>query len=918
MNPPSPSESNDPPARPSRWKLAQDGADRSAAVAALRELAGSYWYCVYAWWRRAGLDATGAPAATLASFGQWLGDAAPQAADSGSARLREWLAARLAELSASGVQPEDEPRIAIDPAWAEARYADEPEGDAGAIFHRRWALTILEFTTSAVQAEYAARGEDKLFEELLAFAGFEAGGDEHYATAASRTGRTSGAMRKAVFDFRTRHRELLREIVADTVADAGDIESEITALLLACDAAGPQGAAAPLPTILQSVQPDEVLARAMDSVRMSSAGVNGWTPPSVKDAALLFPNYEVLSLLGRGAMGAVYQARQTSLDRLVAIKLLPLEISVDRDFADRFRREARAMAKLSHPNIISVFDFGQTSEGHLYFAMEFVDGAMLHTLIHGRKGEDAPDLQPAEALALAGQVCDALAYAHEQGVVHRDIKPANVMIDRRGRVKVADFGLARIAEADPSQWGTTMTGVIMGTPDYMAPEQKRGMHVDHRADIYSLGVMLYEMLCKETPQGAFVLPSKRCGLDKRLDSIIIKALAQQPDARFQTTAEMKAAIEIIRPAVAKAQSKKPKPLPTGDGEMAPPSPHIAASPHSALANAETVLPHGANTNSQSSAKNRMPMYIGILAILVLIAGGISFLPKAVRTPAPSPAPLVPDPAKTSAVATKKAPFVNTLGMKFVPVPITGGPTSDQRVLFSIWETRVQDYEVFAKETSREWPKPTFPQTSMHPVVMVTRDDARAFCEWLTGRERKGGRILANELYRLPSDHEWSCAVGIGDREDPAQTPEDKDVKIKDVYPWGAVWPPPPGTGNYSGEEAAGHEVWNGQKIISGYRDDFPETAPVGSFRPNEFGIYDLSGNAYEWCEDRWNPGGTAGVLRGGSFNNGSQGYLLSCNRSRREQGNRSASDGFRVVLAADPAFRAKETAPAPAASAKRS
>ena len=372
------------------------------------------------------------------------------------------------------MKPVNLPPIAIDAAWAERAMRTSPPGDADAIFQRRWALTILEFTTSALQAEYAARGEDELFTELLAFSGFEGGGDEQYASAASRTGRTSGAMRKAVFDFRTRHREVLREIVADTVADPGDIESEITALLIACDAAGSQGAAAPLPTILRSTQPDQILARAMESVKMSSAGLNGWTPPSVPDAARLFPNYEVLALLGRGAMGAVYQARQSSLDRLVAIKLLPLEISVDRDFADRFRREARAMAKLSHPNIISVFDFGadQRRPSLLRDGIRRWRDAPYADPRRRRSG--AGDLQPAEALALAEQVCDALAYAHEQGVVHRDIKPANVMIDRRGRAKVADFGLARMTESDPSRWGTTMTGVIMGTPDYMAPEQKRG------------------------------------------------------------------------------------------------------------------------------------------------------------------------------------------------------------------------------------------------------------------------------------------------------------------------------------------------------------------------------------------------------------------------------------------------------------
>ena len=266
-----------------------------------------------------------------------------------------------------------------------------------------------------------------------------------------------------------------------------------------------------LPTSFGGIDPSEMLARGMQSAKISG-GAHGWTPPTPEEVGSLFPNYEILSMLGRGGMGAVYRARQTELDRLVAIKLLPLEISVDKDFADRFRREARAMAKLNHPNIIAVHDFGQTSEGHLFFAMEFVEGANLHDIIHG------PGLDAQQTLLIAGQVCIALAYAHGKGVVHRDIKPANVMVDTDGQVKVADFGLARLTDPTAETYGTTATGTVMGTPDYMAPEQKRGMNVDHRADIYSLGVMLYEMLCRETPRGAFDLPSARTGCDPRLDA----------------------------------------------------------------------------------------------------------------------------------------------------------------------------------------------------------------------------------------------------------------------------------------------------------------------------------------------------------------------------------------------------------------
>jgi len=268
-------------------------------------------------------------------------------------------------------------------------------------------------------------------------------------------------------------------------------------------------------------------------------------------------------------------------------------------------------------------------------------------------------------------------------------------------------------------------------------------------------------------------------------------------------------------------------------------------------------------------------------------------------------------ASSAVAATKDQPFLNSLGMKFVPVPITGGPTEGKKVLFSVWETRVQDYEAFANETKREWPKPDFEQGPTHPAVNVSWEDAQAFCAWLTEREYNAGNIPANVRVRLPSDHEWSCAVGIGDREDATKTPEENNGKLVDVYPWGTQWPPPTGVGNYAGEElrpdiAAGHSFG----YITGYSDTYRRTAPVGSFPPDGFGTYDLGGNVHEWCEDLYQPAGRGRVLRDGTWNSSPVDHLRSSVRFNVLPESIGSNRGFRCVLEAEETSTTGNEAPA--------
>ena len=249
-----------------------------------------------------------------------------------------------------------------------------------------------------------------------------------------------------------------------------------------------------------------------------------------------------------------------------------------------------------------------------------------------------------------------------------------------------------------------------------------------------------------------------------------------------------------------------------------------------------------------------------------------------------------------ATATKAAPFANSLGMKFVPVPITGGPTDGQRVLFSVWDTRMQDYAAYAAENpngNMEWKGATLGPT--HPVVAVSWEDAKAFCAWLTKKERAAGKLGADQEYRLPSDHEWSCAVGIGRLESADARPESKDGKIEKVYPWGKQWPPPKGAGNYAA-------------LL--HTDEFGYTSPVGSFAANENGLYDIGGNVHQWCEDWYYEKHEYRVFRGGSWFEGDEIMLRSSGRSVVLQASRSPNRGFRCVLVI-PAQPAKTETPKP-------
>ena len=250
----------------------------------------------------------------------------------------------------------------------------------------------------------------------------------------------------------------------------------------------------------------------------------------------MLPQYEISHLIAAGGMGAVYAGTQRALDRPIAIKILPPDAAKDGESIGRFRTEARAMARLSHPNIPTVFDF-DVSAGYCYLAMEYIDGCNVHQLI--TRGE----LTPALTYKLLAQVCEALHFAHEHGIVHGDIKPSNLMVTHDGTVKLADFGLAQLMDPGNRQDDTFTP---MGTPEYAAPELwEPGVVMDHRADLYSLGCVFYEMLTGAPPEGQFQLPAASLKLDARVDTIITRCMQRKPDLRYQSAAEIKQAFEAL-------------------------------------------------------------------------------------------------------------------------------------------------------------------------------------------------------------------------------------------------------------------------------------------------------------------------------------------------------------------------------------
>lgn len=521
--------------------------------------------------------------------------------------------------------------------------------------------------------------------------------------------------------------------------------------------------------------------------------------PAASEIAGLVTGYTIQELLGSGAIGAVYRARHHVLEHDVAIKILTGGGLKD-EHTERFLREGKALAKLSHPNIVGIHDFFYQDDIGVLI-MEYITGEDLATYL-----DEVGSPNHEEAIDIVRQIASGLAYAHRNRIVHRDLKPANILRQADGTVKIVDFGLAIDHSQDSSTAALlTKPGTVLGTLQYMAPEQHgKAGRVDHRADIYSLGVIAYQLLTGVIPAGHFRPPSAIGHSATPYDAIVLKALAQNPDDRFQSAEELLTALE----------TGKEAPLP----KATQPNP----------------VDHPAT--GRAGANRGAALTIGALAITAVLAVMLSplFRPNPLAEEPPGPAPTTPPgtpPAMANAIV-----YQSPNGTRFVAFPYHNSNcwVATTEVTRSQWMAYhkaigspepIVMYSLIDDGDEGDWGKlgfhsldPGFPQQESHPIVGISIMEAMAYCQWLTGEEKE--HIPDGWSYQLPTIEHSRLYKNAADGISKA---------------------------NLAGTEQRNNPQWPlGRPIFETHEDRFLFTAPVGAFPPNEQGLHDIDGNVSEW------------------------------------------------------------------------
>ena len=536
---------------------------------------------------------------------------------------------------------------------------------------------------------------------------------------------------------------------------------------------------------------------------------------------------QIEKILARGGMAEVYLGTHLTLERPVAIKLLHSHIEEEPSLLERFHREAKVVAGLRHPNIVQIYDF-DAADGHPYIVMEYLKGPTLANYLRGLHARNQR-IPPHQVARLLKALTAALDYAHEQGVIHRDIKPGNIMLHRKGdaipldkpltndvEAVITDFGLVRIANA-ASQ---TASGMVSGTPAYMSPEQARGDKTDHRTDIYSLGVVLYEMLAGRVPFEAdstmtviymqiHNTPPPIPGIEPEVQAVLDRALMKNPDDRYQTSRDMAVDFYLSIGMTAQAET------------ILEPYPESVQRTEAA--------------RKEKPARSRLWLGAGIFSFICLLALGAgvwglsSFLPSRSIPTETTTSTLIEATASVSMPVTGDLPAAD--GM----VEVTGGtyevglaPADEYHTepqtfpLDGFWIDRLQttnaEYQQFITETGAPPPE-VWPGEADHPVRGVAWEQALAYCGWMKKR--------------LPTEAEWEVA-GRGPGIDPQ------------MYPWG------------NDPSAEGQAL----------RLPDQDTYAVGtqSFNQSPFGVFDLVGNIWEWVGDPYVQAQDGyKFLRGGRF-----------------------------------------------------